>query len=77
VQISRIRLAWGFFCQGWCTPLLSLVSLFFCSTRAASILPPRPRVAIAAARSDGQGRRFFSAAEGLSLTIASTAASCM
>ena len=49
---------------------------FFCSTRAASILPPRPYFAVAAARSDGQGRRFFSAVEGLSLTIASTAANC-
>jgi hypothetical protein len=28
------------------------------------------------ARSDGQGRRFFSAAEGLSLTNASAAAGC-
>jgi hypothetical protein len=49
---------------------------FFCSTRAVSILPPRPHIAVAAARSEGQGRRFFSAAEGLSLTIASTAANC-
>jgi hypothetical protein len=31
---------------------------------------------VAVARSDGQGRRFFSAAEGLSLTDASTAAGC-
>jgi hypothetical protein len=30
----------------------------------------------AVARSEGQGRRFFSAAEGLSLTNASTAANC-
>src|SRR5437868_6902734 len=44
-----------------------LVCSFFCSTRAASILPPRPHVAVAVARSGGQGRRFFSAAEGLSL----------
>jgi hypothetical protein len=36
----------------------------------------RPYIIIAVARSDGQGRRFFSAAEGLSLTIASTAAGC-
>ena len=49
---------------------------FFCSTRAASILPPRPHICIAVARSGGQGRRFFSAAEGLSLTDASTAAGC-
>jgi hypothetical protein len=44
--------------------------------RAASILSSRPHVSIAVARSVGQGRRFFSAAEGLSLTDASTAASC-
>src|SRR5258708_37071740 len=49
---------------------------FFCLTRAASILPSRPHIAIAVARSGGQGRRFFSAAEGLSLTDASTAAGC-
>jgi hypothetical protein len=53
-----------------------LVTPFFCSTRAASILPSRPHITIAVARSEGQGRRFFSAAEGLSLTIASTAAGC-
>jgi hypothetical protein len=41
--------------------------------RAASILSSRPHVSIAVARSVGQGRRFFSAAEGLSLTDASTA----
>src|SRR5205823_13349950 len=45
-------------------------------TRAASILPSRPHIAAAVARSGGQGRRFFSAAEGLSLTDASTAAGC-
>jgi hypothetical protein len=52
------------------------VASFFCSTRAASILPSRPHITIAVARSDGQGRRFFSAAEGLSLPNASTAAGC-
>ena len=41
-----------------------------------SILPPRPHISIAVARSGGQGRRFFSAAEGWSLTNASTAANC-
>src|SRR5215468_10229909 len=41
-----------------------------------SILPPRPHISIAVARSGGQGRRFFCAAEGSSLTDASTAASC-
>src|SRR5215510_14409932 len=50
------------------------VAPFFCSTRAASILPPRPQISATVARSGGQGRRFFSAAEGLSLTDASTAA---
>jgi hypothetical protein len=54
----------------------SVVIPFFCSTRAASILPSRPHISIAVARSGGQGRRFFSAAEGLSLTDASTAAGC-
>ena len=59
------------------TPFLSsFVIPFFCSTRAASILPSRPHISIAVARSGGQGRRFFSAAEGLSLTDASTAAGC-
>jgi hypothetical protein len=52
------------------------VTSFFCLTRAASILPSRPHITIAVARSDGQGRRFFSAADGLSLTNASTAAGC-
>jgi hypothetical protein len=34
----------------------------------------RPQISATVARSGGQGRRFFSAAEGLSLTDASTAA---
>ena len=51
-----------------------LIIPFLCSTRAASILPSRPHIPIAVARSGGQGRHFFSAAEGLSLTDASTAA---
>jgi hypothetical protein len=42
----------------------------------ASILPSRPNITVAVAHSDGQGRRLFSAAEGLSLTNASTAAGC-
>jgi hypothetical protein len=53
----------------------TLFLLLFCSTRAASILPPRLHFAVAAARSEGQGRRFFSPA-GSSLTNASTAANC-
>src|SRR3954471_9155020 len=36
------------------------------------LLPSRPQISIAVARSGGQGRRFFSAAEGLSLADAST-----
>jgi hypothetical protein len=58
------------------TIFLRLVCSFFCSTRAASILPPRPHIPVAVARSESQGRRFFSAVEGLSLTLASTAANC-
>jgi len=76
-QISRIRLVWGFVCQGGINPFLSsFVIPFFCSTCAASILSSRPHICIAVAHSGGQGRRFFSAAEGLSLTDASTAAGC-
>jgi hypothetical protein len=72
-----IRLVWGFLCQAVSTPfLLCFVIPFFCSTRAASILSSRPHISVAVARSGSQGRRFFSAAEGLSLTDASTAASC-
>src|SRR6476620_8619735 len=49
-----------------------------------SFVRPAPRaffrpdriLAVAVARSEGQGRRFFRAAEGLSLTDASTAANC-
>src|SRR5258705_6647378 len=69
------RLVWGFVFQGGMTPFLSsFVIPFFCSTCAASILSSRPHICIAVARSGSQGRRFFSAAEGLSLTDASTAA---
>src|SRR5260370_29556356 len=69
---SGIRLVWEFLCQGCITPFLScFVASFFCSTRAASILPSRPHIAVAVARSGGQGRR---AAGGLSFTDASTAA---
>ena len=66
----------AFFVKGITPFLSSFVIPFFCSTRAASILPSRPHISIAVARSGGQGRRFFSAAEGLSLTAASTAAGC-
>jgi hypothetical protein len=75
MQISRIRLVWGFLCQGHHAIFCRALSFpFFCLARAASILPPRPHISIVVARSGGQGRRFFSAAEGLSLTDASTAA---
>ena len=47
MQISRIRLVWGLFCQGLRASFFSLPLFlrpqFFCSTRAASILPPRPQ----------------------------------
>src|SRR5271163_2016769 len=69
-------LVWGFLCQGITPFLSSFVIPFFCAPRAASILPPRLHISIAVARSGGQGRRFFSAAEGASLTDASTAAGC-
>jgi hypothetical protein len=76
-RLSRIRLVWGFLCQGGITPFLSsFVIALFCSTCAASILSSRPHICIAVARSGGQGRRFFSAAEGLSLTDATAAAGC-
>jgi hypothetical protein len=52
-----------------------LCCFILCSTRAASIVPSGPKLPSPVAHSDGQGRRLFSAAEGLSLTDASTAAS--
>jgi len=66
----------AFYVKGGAHHFFSPVCSFFCSTRAASILPPRPHIGIAVARSEGQERRFFSAAAGLSLTNASTAANC-
>jgi hypothetical protein len=48
--------------------------LLFDPRREHSSIPTAHSVAVA--RSGGQGRRFFSAAEGLSLTDASTAAGC-
>ena len=48
VRLSRIRLVWEFLCQGCITPFLScFVASFFRSTRAASILPSRPHIAVA------------------------------
>ena len=74
---SGIRLVWGFLCQGGITPFLSCLChsiLLFDLRRKHSFVPTA--YCIAVARSGGQGRRFFSAAEGLSLTDASTAAGC-
>src|SRR5258705_9316659 len=74
-QISRIRLVWGFLCQGGITPFLwSFVIPFFCSTCAASILSSRPHICIAVARSGGQRRLFFRAAGSFTFKGASTAA---
>ena len=58
--------------------ILSLPCLFHSFVRPAprAFFRPDRIFAIAVARSGGQGRRFFSAAEGLSLTDASTAAGC-
>jgi hypothetical protein len=52
-----------------------LFILLFDPRREHSSAPTTDSVAVA--RSEGQGRRFFSAAEGLSLTHASTAANCL
>ena len=74
---SGIRLVWGFLCQGWCTPFCrALVCSFFVRPAPRAFFRPDRILAVAVARSEGQGRRFFSAAEGLSLTNASTAANC-
>jgi hypothetical protein len=48
VDDSTIRLVWGFLCQGGVTPFCVVLCIpFFCSTRAASILPSRPHISIA------------------------------
>src|SRR6202171_3553279 len=76
-QISRIRLVWGFLCQGGVTPFASSFAFhsFVRPAPRAFFRPDRifPSPSRAAAVKDG---RFFSAAEGLSLTDASTAAGC-
>jgi hypothetical protein len=67
----------GFSLSSGITPFFLPLSFHsFVRPAPASILPPRPHICIAVARSAGQGRRFFSAAEGSSLTDASTAAGC-
>ena len=69
-------LYWAFFVKvsrHFCHPLSFQP---FVRPALPSILPPRPHSSIAVARSGGQGRSFFSAAEGSSLTDARTAAGC-
>jgi hypothetical protein len=72
--MQPISLYGAFFVKGRHAILVVLCVPFFCSTRGTSILPSRPHISIAGARSGGQGRRFFSAAEGLCLTDASAPA---
>src|SRR5258706_2260338 len=67
-------LYWAFFVKvsrHFCHPLSFQP---FVRPALPSILPPRPHSSIAVARSGGQGRSFFSAAEGSFLTDARTAA---
>src|SRR5258708_22452626 len=72
---SGIRLVWGFLCQGGVTPFWSSFAFHsFVRPAPRAFFRPDRHIAIAVARSGGQGRRFFSAAQGLSLTGASTAA---
>src|SRR5712671_4650348 len=56
-QISRIRLVWGFLCQGGRHAILVVLCIpFFCSTRAASFFRPDrifPSPSRAAAVKDG------------------------
>src|ERR1700682_2831911 len=74
--ISTGDLVWGFHCQGGVTPFWSSFA-FHSFVRPAPRAFFRPdRIFPSPSRSGGQGRRFFSAAEGLSLTDASTAAGC-
>ena len=56
---GRIRLVWGFLCQGLRASLFRSLSFFvpfFGLTRAASILPSRPQILPAVARRRRQGR---------------------
>jgi len=76
-QISRIRLVWGFLCQGGVTPIWSSFAFHsFVRPAPRAFLRPDRIFPSPSRRSVGQGRRFFSAAEGLSLTDASTTAGC-
>jgi hypothetical protein len=62
--------------SAYCTAHSAFPSLgqFSCSTAPQAFSRPDQQHAEAVARSGRQGRRFFSAAEGLSLTGASTVA---
>jgi hypothetical protein len=74
---TRIRLVWGFLCQGGVTPIwLSFAFHSFVRSAPRAFFRPDRIFPSPSRRSGGQGRRFFSAAEGLSLTDASTTAGC-
>src|SRR3984893_2396539 len=76
-QISRIRLVWGFLCQGGVTPIWSSFAFHsFVRPAPRALFRPDRIFPSPSRRSGGQGGAFFSAAEGLSLTDASTAAGC-
>jgi hypothetical protein len=66
LSLSRVRASRHFSCCRFI--------LLFDPRREHSSVPTD--ITIAVARSEGQGRRLFSAAESLSLTNASTAAGC-
>src|SRR5215472_13633312 len=75
-RLSRIRLVWGFLCQGWRTSFFApclFILLFELRREHSSAL-----IAYCRRRRAQRGSRtgFFSAAEGWSLTNASTAANC-
>src|SRR4051794_21598595 len=83
LSLSRVHHA--IFVVLCCFPFLScFVASHFCRALLLhSFVRPTPRAFFhpdrtlpSPSRSGGQGRRFFSAAEGLSLTDASTAAGC-
>jgi hypothetical protein len=74
---NAIRLVWGFLCQGGVTPIWSSFAFHsFVRPAPRALFRPDRIFPSPSRRSGGQGRRFFSAAEGLSLTDASTAAGC-
>src|SRR5512138_380765 len=60
VRLSRIRLVWGFPCQGCITPHFVVLLLHsFVRPAPRAFFRPRRHITIAVAHSDGQGRRFF------------------